>query len=668
MNPLPDLKVKRRLWAFRGIVILVFLIFALQMWRLQIVEGEYYRMLADRNRFRLVPIEAARGVIYDRYERILVRNIPSFTVTIIPAYLPEDEQEEMAVFSRLSALLEIPVSTATASAPPLHPPPNWGREGEEQGLKEMVDEARETAPYRALTLKTNVDRDIVFTIEEEHLDLPGVLIEIDPIRQYPSGALVSHIIGYMGHIPGEQADIYADLGYDSNDKVGLTGVELTFEEELRGSKGYKYSEVDVAGREVRAVGDPQPSQPGHNLILTIDLDLQEFTEDALRQGMEEAEAYYGEASRVESGVAIVMNPQTGEILSFVSLPSYDNNLFASGISQEDWAGLTEDPGKPLVNHAISGQYPPGSTFKIIPAAAALEEGVINNRTTLNCEGTLWLPNKYYPDDPELAQPFYCWIHEYDRGHGRLNIIQGIAHSCDIFFYQVAGGYKEFEGLGLERLAEYAHAFGLGQPTGIDLSGEESGLVPTQKWKRLNYSESWVTGDTYNLAIGQGFILVTPLQLLNAAAAVANGGTLYRPQIVYQVTDADGQVVRPFPPEVLGQVPVSEENLALVREGLRAAVEWGTGWGANIEGVAVAGKTGTAEYPGPPVDDEGHLPTHAWFTAFAPVEDPEIALVVFVAGGGDGDATAVPIATDILRYYFDVPEPQPTPTPQSDSPE
>jgi penicillin-binding protein 2 len=642
-----DLGLRRRLLAFRGIVILIFLIFALQMWRLQIVEGERYQLMADRNRFRLVPTEASRGVIYDRYGHILIRNIPSFAVTIIPAYLPEDEQEEMAVFSQLSTLLEIPVSTAAASAGPFSP---------QRGIKEMVDEVRDAAPYRALTIKTNVDRDTVFIIEEEHLDLPGVLIEIDPIRQYPSGDLTSHVIGYVGAVPSEQAETYADRGYDpNNDKVGLTGVELTFDEELRGSKGSKYIEVDVAGREVRAVGDPQPPLPGHNLILTIDLELQQFVEEALSRGMENVAS--------ESGVAIAMNPQSGEILSLVSLPSYDNNLFATGISQEDWAGLQEDPNKPLVNHAIIGQYPPGSAFKIIPAAAALEEGVVNRRTTLTCQGTLWLPNKYFPDDPELAQPFYCWIHKLDRGHGSLNIIQGIAQSCDIFFYQVGGGFEDFEGLGLERLSEYANLFGLGQPTGIALPGEASGLVPTQKWKRINYAESWSTGDTYNVSIGQGFILVTPLQLLNATVAVANGGTLYRPQIVYQVTDAEGQVIRPFAPEVIRQVPVSKENLAMVREGMQAAVDWGTARQAQLEGVAVAGKTGTAEYPGPR-DEEGHLPTHAWFTAFAPVQDPEIALVIFVAGGGEGTTTAVPIAAEILRYYFGIPEPQPTPTPES----
>jgi penicillin-binding protein 2 len=647
MSPTLDLGLKRRLWVFRGIVILVFLIFAFQMWRLQIVEGEHYQILADRNRFRLVPTEAARGVIYDRNGRILVQNIPSFTVTIIPAYLPEDEQEEMAVFSQLSALLGIPASTATASTGTFSP---------RRGIKEMIDEVRDTAPYRPLTIKTNVDRDTVFIIEEEHLDLPGVLIELDPIRQYPSGDLTSHIIGYVGPIPGEQAEAYANRGYDpNNDTVGLTGVELTFDEELRGSKGYKYIEVDVAGREVRAVGDPQPSLPGHNLILTIDLELQQFMEEALRRGMENVES--------ENGVAIAMNPQTGEILSLVSLPSYDNNLFATGISQEDWARLEEDPRKPLVNHAITGQYPPGSAFKIIPAAAALEEGVVNRRTTLTCQGTLWLPNKYFPDDPELAQPFYCWIHKYGQGHGALNIVQAIAQSCDIFFYQLGGGFKEFEGLGLERLSEYAGLFGLGQPTGIDLPGEASGLVPTQKWKRINYAENWSTGDTYNVSIGQGFILVTPLQLLNATAAIANGGTLYQPQIVYQATDAEGQVIRQFAPVVIRQVPVSEENLATVREGMRQAVEWGTARQAQLEGIEVAGKTGTAEYPGPR-DEKGNLPTHAWFTAFAPVQEPEIALVIFVAGGGEGTTTAVPIAAEILRYYFGLPEPQPTPTPES----
>ena len=632
---------KRKFIAYRLIVVLAFIVLAAQLWRLQIVRGEQYRLMADRNRFRLVPLDAPRGVIYDRYGRILVRNVPSFSVTIVPAYLPKDERKEMAVFARLSALLGIPASSATASP--------VGGIAPRKGIKEMVEEARKVAPYTPITIKTNVDRETVFIIEEEHLDLPGVLIEVDPTRQYPTGALTSHIIGYMGPIPRERAGDYRERGYDFNDKVGLTGIELSFEDELRGNKGCKYIEVDAAGREVRQVGDPHPPQPGHNLVLTLDLDLQQFMAEALRRGME--------AAGSESGVAIAMNPKTGEVLGMVSLPSYDNNLFSGGISAEDYARLSSDPHHPLVNHAISGQYPPGSTIKPVHAAAALEEGVVDRDTTLTCQGIMWLPNKYFPEDPELAQPFYCWIHKYGRGHGSLNIVQAIAHSCDIFFYQLAGGFEDFEGLGLERLAHYARLFGLGERTGIDLPGESAGLVPSKQWKWLNYHENWATGDTYNVAIGQGFILVTPLQMLNATVAIANGGTLYRPQIVYQVTDADGHVVKSFAPEVIRKVPVSEKNLAIVREGMRAAVEWGTAQRANLEGVTVAGKTGTAEYPGP-LDEKGNLPTHAWFVAFAPVEDPEIALVVFVAGGGEGTTTAVPIAAEILRYYFGLPEPEP----------
>lgn len=629
--------MKARLIAYRVVIIFIFVVLTAQLWRLQIVQGEEYRLQADENRFRVVSIETPRGIIYDRKGKALVWNVPRFTVTIMPAYLPEDDAEREAVFSRLSSLLDIPVSGEVA-ARGLYDPP--------LGIKEMVEQGGDT-PFKPIPIKQGIDRDTAFIIEEEHLDLPGVHLQIEPLRQYPIGALISKLIGYVGHIPSELIEEYADRGYDpSSDKVGLTGVELTFEEELRGHKGSRYIEVDVAGREVRTVGESHPPQPGHSLILTIDLDLQQAMAEALQRGMESAGS--------KSGVAIAMDPRTGEILGMVSLPSYDNNLFSGGISPEDYRKLESDPHCPLVNQAISGQYPPGSTVKIVYAAAALEEGIVDKRTRLDCPGILWLPNKYFPDDPEMAQPFYCWIHEYGRGHGPVNVVEGLAHSCDIFFYKVGGGFRDFEGLGLERLAHYAHLFGLGEETGISLPGENGGLVPSAKWKRINYAESWTTGDTYNISIGQGFISVTPLQMLNAAAAVANGGTLYRPKVVYRVVDAQDNVVQPFTPEVIRRVPVSEENLALVRQGMRAAVEWGTASRANLSQVAVAGKTGSAEYPGPR-DEEGHLPTHAWCVTFAPYEDPEIALVVFVHGGTSGSKVAVPIAADILRYYFGLPE-------------
>jgi penicillin-binding protein 2 len=368
-------------------------------------------------------------------------------------------------------------------------------------------------------------------------------------------------------------------------------------------------------------------------------------EEALRRGME--------AVGSQSGVAIAMDPMTGEILGMVSLPSYDNNVFARGISADEYKILESNPWRPLMNHAISGQYTPGSTFKIIPAVAVLEEGVVTPRTTVNCEGILLLPNKYFPDKPELAQPFYCWIYKYGTGHGPTNIIAGIALSCDIYFYQVSGGFEDFEGLGLERLTKYARLFGLGERTGIELpgEGERPGLVPSERWKRTNYGESWSTGDTYNIAIGQGFILVTPLQLLNATAAVANGGILYRPRIVHKVISSSGEVIKHFEPEVIRKIPVSEESLEVVKDGMEAAVIWGTAKRAYLEDVTVAAKTGSAEFPGPR-DEEGNLPTHAWITAFAPVDEPEIALVVFVYGGKSGAKTAAPIAAEILRYYFD----------------
>ena len=615
-----------RLRVLRLTVILLFVGLMTRLWRLQIVEADRYRAWADENRFRLISTEAPRGVIYDRQGQILVRNIPSFSVEIVPAYLPDNEGARRQALVRLVGLLntDSEVDDTTISV---------------TSLERLLTDT-EMAPFRPVVVAQDISRETAFVITEEHLNLPGIHLRITPIRQYTEGPLTAHILGYVGRIPAETVQEYRTLGYDPNlDRVGLAGVEYTFEKELRGRNGQKYIEVDVAGREVRTVGVPEEANPGHNLILTLDLDLQRATEEALQTGMEEVGS--------TSGSVIALNPQTGQVLALVTLPSYDNNLFAGGISAQDYRRLTEDPEHPLVNHAIGGQYPAGSVFKIILAAAGLEEGIISSQTRLVGQGVLLLPNQYYPDDPELAQPFYCWLRS---GHGALNIVEALAHSCDIFFYQLGGGYREFEGVGLKLLTEYAERFGLGQRSGLALTGETTGLVPTAKWKRLNYAENWTTGDTYNASIGQGFVLVTPLQMANATATVANGGTLFRPQIVHEVRTADGTLVRPFQPNPIRQVGVSPQNMELIRQGLRGAVAWGTARRVDLPEVAVAGKTGTAEFFGPR-DEEGYLPTHAWFTAFAPYEDPEIALVVFVAGGGEGSTTAVPIAAQILRYYF-----------------
>jgi penicillin-binding protein 2 len=641
-----------RLRVCQALTIFVVLTLIVQLWRLQVQEGKDYEEAADVNRFRLEWSPAPRGAIYDRRGYLLARNMPEVTVSVIPAYLPENETERDALLVKLADLLKIPVANRAKKGPSV-PAPEVST-GPQKGILDLVREG-EQWPFRPTPVKVGVSREVAMTLEEEHLDWPGVLVQVNPVREYLQGPLLAQILGYVGPIPQERADEYEAAGYDPNrNQVGLAGVEHSFEEDLRGRDGQKLVEVDVAGREVRTAGEPLPVMPGHSLRLTLDLDLQQAMEEILSKQLK--------TFSKQQGVAIAMNPQTGEILGMVSLPTYDNNDFTGGISLEKLQSLQSDPYHPLVNQAISGQFPPGSTFKIIVASGALEEGVITTQTRYYCGGILWLPNRYYPEDPSLAQPFKCWIyHSSYGGHGSLGVISALGESCDIFFYQVGGGYpNRFEGLGEDRIALYAELLGLGAPSGIDLPGEASGLVPTAKWKRVNYSESWVTGDTYNMSIGQGFVLATPLQMLDAIATIANGGTLYRPQLVHEVIDSEGNVVRAFAPDVIRQLPVSSENLSIVRQGLRAAVAGpgATAWAINVPGVAVAGKTGSAEFfqdrnkDGlPDRDREGNLPTHAWFLAFAPYDDPQIALAVFVYGGGEGSAVAVPVANDILNYYF-----------------
>ena len=623
-----------RFLLFQAAIVASFVILAIPLWRLQIAEGGHYQLRADANRYNVVSTNAPRGVIYDRTGKALARNMPRFSVRLLPIAMADDGAGEQ-VLKRLIAMLN---GEIVGASPSDHP------SGEQvlhiEDIRKQLQEGQ-INPYQPIVIADNVPRDTALVIMEEHANLPGVEVTVRAQRQYVEGELLSHILGFVGSIPAEQVDRYVgqpNSDYAPQDIAGLSGVENVFESKLRGHKGQQQTEVDVAGREVRMINEVPPVA-GHNLILTIDLELQRVAEEALRKQMATIHS--------KSGVVIAMNPQNGQILALVSLPSYDDNLFVGGISTDDYNRLTKDPFRPLLNHAISGVYPPGSTFKIVTALAALEEKVIDRNTYINDPGTIWLPNKYFPDDPTLAQPFYCW---YRPGHGQLNVVGALAQSCDVFFYEVGGGYRDFQGLGIEKLAEYSQLLGFGHDTGIDLSGESTGLVPNSKWKRLNYGESWVTGDTYNMAIGQGAVLATPLQVLNATAAIANGGTLYRPQLVYQVQDADGNVLRGFQPDIIRRLPVSQDNLNLVREGLRQAVLNGTARHVSIPGVSIAGKTGTAEFPGRR-DREGNLPTHAWFTAFAPFQNPEIAVVAFVYGGGEGSAVSVPIAHEILQAYF-----------------
>ncbi|RME44988.1 MAG: penicillin-binding protein 2 [Chloroflexi bacterium] len=648
-----------RLIVYRVIVVFVFLVLAGRLWQLQIVQGDQYRLQADTNRFRVEAIDAPRGVVYDRNGAIIVRNKASFAVSIVPADLPEDQ--EQYVYEKLSSLLGMPVSSRSAGVGTVSRP----------GIQDIVEAGRKHDPYAPVLVKANVPREIALIIEEAHLSLPGVRVETAPIREYITGSLMAHILGYMGPIPKEWAESYQEQDYAPDDRIGLAGIEYTFEDALRGDKGQRFIEVDVLGRIVRTIGDPVEPVPGSNLYLTIDTQLQRKVETILREALQKLGA--------SSGVALVGNPNTGEILAMVSLPTYDDNLFSGGIAAEDWEKLTNAPFNPLLNRAIAGLYPPGSIFKLIPAAAALEEGVIAPNTLIDDPGVILVKNQYFPEDLDLAQPFYCWLRS---GHGKLNIVGAIAQSCDVFFYEVAGGFEEFRGLGVDRLAYYAEQFGLGSPTGIDLPGEAAGLVPTPKWKRKRFGADggvWTTGNTYNMGIGQGDVLVTPLQMLSMVSVVANGGTLYRPHIAQRIADSEGHTIETIEPEAIRQVPVNPAYLAIVREGMRQAVTVGTAqpdWTHLPTEVSVAGKTGTAEFCQPNEagtdcirDKDGNLPTHAWFVAFAPFEAPEIAVVVFVDGHGvghviEGSQVAAPIAADIIRTYFGLPawQPPPTPTP------
>ena len=631
----------------RAVMLIAFAILIYQLAQLQIVAGDRYKSQADRNRFRLIQTDALRGIIYDRSGKIVARNVPSFNISIVPADLEDADAER--VFKDLSFLLDVPISTViqnTSEDVVGKLPSDLDRDvippRRKPGLRELVAQGQ-TDPYTPVLIKASVSREIAFYLEERRLDFPGVRVGLAPAREYAEGSLLTHILGYVGRIPRETYLEYKALGYAPNDLIGLAGIENSFESELRGQKGRRYIEVDVAGREVARLGE-EPPTPGHNLVLTIEVEFQKVVQTILQRALLRA--------RSRQGVAIVLDPRRGEVLAMVSIPSYDNNLFAGGISLDDYTNLAQDPLRPLVNHAITGQYPPGSTFKLIPASAALQEGVLDLSTRFQTSpGIIFVPNKFFPDDPTLAQPFYDWD---KRGFGSLNVREGLMMSSDIFFYKVAGGESpNFDnGLGVERLAAYARLFGLGEESRIDLIGEARGLVPDPTWKRKTIGDVWTIGDTYNMGIGQGYVLATPLQVAQYTAIVANGGVVYKPQLVHSILDASGKPLKIVEPEIVRRVPVSAQNLALVREGMREAAARGTATRANLQEVTVAAKTGTAEFYGPKVN--GHLPTHAWFTAFAPYENPQVVVAVFIYNGGEGSVAAAPVAADILRAYFRLP--------------
>lgn len=603
-----------RVEAMYGVIAVAFLVLLGQLWNVQIANGPQYQQRAEVNRIRLVSEKATRGVIYDRSGHQVARNVPSFAAAVRPADLPRDKAEQEAMFERLGRVIGM----------------------EPDKIQEVVDAAHDD-PFTPARVKSGITREQALTIEEQLNQFPGVVVDSTPIRGYPDGELLGQILGYTGPIPSSQLQSRLATGYERNDTLGISGVEAAYEDVLKGSKGRKQVEVDALGRVTEELATLAPTVTGGNLVLTLDTNFQRKATELLSAAMQKAHS--------EQASLVAISPKTGDVLAMVSLPQYDNNLFADGISTQDYQRLSENPWRPLVNNAIAGQYPAGSTFKLVTAAAALQEKVVTPTTPINCPGAITVN----------GQTFRDWT---PKGHGpNVTARHAIAVSCDIYFYSVAGGnpYTGLKGLGIQKLAEYAHAFGFGEKSGIHLGGEQAGLVPTEEWKKDTKKEGWYIGDNYNVGIGQGDLLVTPLQLADMTAAMANGGTLYRPRIVSAVRDESGKVTQTFAPEVIRKLPVNIEFLNAIRAGMRDAVTTPDGtayYALKQPALAIAGKTGTAEFYGPR-DKNGNLPTHALFVGFAPYDDPQIAVAVFVYHGGEGSEIAAPVAADVMKAYFDL---------------
>jgi penicillin-binding protein 2 len=665
-----------RVLVFYSALVAVVLVLVGRLLELQFVDYQTYAEQAEENRITRVSDPAPRGVIYDRRGVLLARNVPSFIVTITPAYLPDNEAQTEIIFNRLADLLDMPL-TVPGSTPKA--PCSPGR-----GIRDLVEEGEGFAPYEPVKIKCDVDKDIALTIRELTPEMPGVNVVVEPLRDYPTGALTADVVGYLAPIPDPRVApltyaYYTGRGFIPNrDRIGVAGVEASLQDILGGTNGSRLVEEDVAGQILRVVGVETETVPGLNVQLTIDVRLQAAAEAALRARMKLYNDFTGEL-RTTSGVAIVTNPNTGEILALVSWPTYDNRRFARGIDYDYYTqlagdperGIPPDPQYPLLNHAVNILYPPGSVFKIVTATGVLEENVIDPNREINDPGRITIRDAYFPTDPGKAKDFVCWNRE---GHGLVNFTRGIAESCNVYFYKIGGGYAEdgIEGLGIDRLDKWMALFGFGEPTGVELPGELSGFIPDSKWKRITWGENWATGDTYNAVIGQGYVHVTPLQMLNAYNVVINGGKLLQPTLVDKILDGQGNVVTDPQPSLIRRLPISERALQLVRAGLRRAVTSGTLEGdinlfgevgvpiVDVPGVNVAGKTGTAEYCDQIAWPKGlcipgQWPAHAWTILYAPYENPEVSVIVFLYNGKEGSRLAAPVASTILRAYFHLKE-------------
>jgi penicillin-binding protein 2 len=572
----------------------------MRMWYLQVIEGNELRQRSENNSVRLRKIKPMRGLIMDEARRVLVDNQPSFDIV----FIPNRTEDIRTVIDKINELYtERSLTLPALSALP-------GR----------------MKPFVPILLERNIGMEKLAVVETHTLELPGVVTEVTPVRKYMNGEMTAQIIGFTGEVSREELDRDTADNLRTGDIIGKFGIEKFLDSHLRGKSGAEQVEVNVAGKAIRSLGRI-PATTGNNVVLTIDSALQEAAWSAIGNRM---------------GAVAVLDPRNGAVLALVSSPSFDPNLFNGGISFDDWERLSNDPGHPMENRAISGQYPPGSTYKPVVAAAALEEGLITPETTFYCNGKFDLGDRV----------FRCW---QAKGHGNVNLHRAIVESCDVYFYNLG------KLLGVDRIAAYARAFGLNAPLGIDLPREKSGLIPTKQWKLSRLRESWQMGETISIAIGQGFNLVTPIQLANVYAALANGGTLYRPRLVKQLESLDGHVIKSYLPEKQGVLPVRPQYIQVINQALWGAVneKGGTGYILKRLEQDVCGKTGTAQVIGLPQNEKARkakrvsagFRDHALFVCFAPYGNPEIVVAVILENAGHGGSAAAPLARKVIDTYF-----------------
>ena len=677
-----------RIVSFGAVVGVIFLIFIFRLFSIQILDGDTWVAQALENRLREISLAPTRGVIFDRNGIVLARNVASYNVVVKAANLPDDPGSIQNIVRSLSDYIDVPVSRGDITPEnPFVPCVS------DHGISQIIEYGELSAPYQDVKIACNIQETKARIIQEKTMDWPGISLEIETIRDYPTGSLTASIIGFLGPISSLEEGYYSDRGFVTNrDKIGYAGLERFFESILSGKPGKRVVEVDVGGQIIRDAVPVISSLPGQNIYTTIDTRLQLAAESILLNEIGGWNAYLGEL-RITSGVVIAMNPQTGEILAMVSYPTYENNRMARIIPSYYYQQLNADVRNPLLNQAVGAELPAGSVFKLATALGALNEEVVTPEQVITTPPEIQLANKYTPNDPGNSKTYVDWK---DEGFGELDFLGGISNSSNVYFYQLGGGDAEElgtgipgevpEGLGICRLGTYARALGYGDYLGIELPDEADGIVPDPKWKRIAHGENWSTGDTYITSVGQGFVTATPLQILTSAATIANDGKLMQPTLIESITNAEGDIISSFEPVIKWDVTVDpvieiysdptsaggcEAKLTgetttvepwvieKIQEGMRMVVTGGTleDTFENI-GIAAAGKTGTAEYCDTFANEKGlcipgSWPSHAWTVAYAPYDNPEIAVIAFAYNGGEGASVAGPIVRRTIVAYFEL---------------